>query len=655
MALVEQPIESLAAPANANIDVSAEHGRRAQQRANRDSGQSTTLDVRDGRSREAGEHGDIDLAPPAPDPQGAELEPDPDGVHERSIATGASRPLTIGPMSPAEPTTLLELLDTAIERFAQRPALGLWHDDGTKTTWTYRELDRRARLAAWRLREDLGLRPGDRILTWSPSSPALPAVYLGAMRAGLILVPLDLRMSMDAIRGIVERADPRRLILGTGVDAPDPATAGLEAFPTTTVEALVEDDADAGGDALPPNWRELQDQWPRPRPEDVWDLIFTSGTTGTPKGVMIAHDNLLATILAIDHVIPPMDHRVVSVLPLSHLFEQAIGLIYALSVGADILYVRSRNPRVLFAALKTHRVTSMIVVPQILDLFWSAIEREADRSGRRATFDRLRRIAGHLPYRLRRILFASVHARLGGGLRLFVSSGAFLPPALQGAWEDLGVVVIQGYGSSENGFGTCTTPDDHGLGTVGRAVPPVQLRVADDGEVLFRGPTLFKGYWDDPEATARAIDADGWYHTGDIGRLDPDGRLILSGRTKDRIVLPNGFKVYPEDIENALRIAGIRDAVVIETDPGRIEAVVLLQGAGVATAEAAKPVVDAAVRAANASLGPQQRIAAWRLWPDDDFPRTHTLKVRRDPVRAWATGRARDDASAGEPVPSPTR
>jgi len=379
--------------------------------------------------------------------------------------------------------------------------------------------------------------------------------------------------------------------------------------------------------------------WARPAPDAIWDLIFTSGTTGTPKGVMVAHDNLLATMDAIGHVIPPLDHRVISVLPLSHLFEQAIGLIYALSVGADILYVRSRNPRVLFAALQAHRVTSMILVPQVLDLFWSAIEREADRSGRRALFDRLRAVARRFPYSARRLIFRSVHARLGGSLSLFVSSGAFLPPALQQAWEDLGVVVIQGYGSSENGFGTCTTREDHGLGTVGRPMPPVELAIADDGEVLFRGPTLFKGYWQDPEATARAMDPDGWYQTGDIGHLDTGGRLVLSGRTKDRIVLPNGFKVYPEDIENALRVAGIRDAVVLETAPGRIEAIVLLRGAGVETAEAAKPVMDAAVREANGHLGPQQRIAAWRLWPEDDFPRTHTLKVRCDPVRAWAGGK----------------
>ena len=530
--------------------------------------------------------------------------------------------------------TLLDLLDAAFRRFADRPALGLWHEDGTRTTWTYAELDRRSRLAAWRLREQLGLRSGDRIMTWSPSEPALPAVYFGAMRAGLVLVPLDLRMSADAIAGILGSAEPRRLIIGTGRDAPDPASVGLESFPTTTVAELVAD-PDL---TMPDDWAATVDSWPRPRPEDVWDLIFTSGTTGTPKGVMVAHDNLLATIGAIDHVIPPLEHRIVSVLPLSHLFEQAIGLIYALSVGADILYVRSRNPRFLFEALRAHRVTSMIVVPQILDLFWTAIEREADRSGRRATFDRLRAIARHLPYRIRRLIFRSVHARLGGGLSLFVSSGAFLPPALQQAWEDLGIVVIQGYGSTENGFGTCTTREDHGLGTVGRAVPPVELRIADDGEVLFRGPTLFKGYWRDPDATAHAMDPDGWYRTGDIGRLDPGGRLVLSGRTKDRIVLPNGLNVYPEDIENALRIAGIRDAIVVETKPGRIEAIVLLDGVGARDANGAKPIVDAAVRAANAALGPQQRIAAWQLWPEDDFPRTHTLKIRRDPVRAWAEG-----------------
>jgi len=540
--------------------------------------------------------------------------------------------------------TLLDLFDDAVARFADRPAVGIRRDDGATEKWTYRDLDRRSRIAAWRLRA-LGLQPGDRVLTWSPSTPELPAVYLGAIRARLILVPLDLRMSAEAIEGIVTKSGPTHLLLGTGRDAPNPRDVGLGAFPTTTIEAIAaEPDA-----SFPRDWEAQVAAWPRPAPDELFELIFTSGTTGTPKGVMLAHDNVLASIESFHRIIPPLEHRIVSLLPLSHLLEQAVGLFYALSVGADVLYVRSRNPRVIFDALREQRVTSMIVVPQVLDLFWSAIEREVEKSGRTKVFDRLRRIARHLPLTARRVIFRSVHRQLGGGFRLFVSAGAFLPPALQQAWEDMGVIVLQGYGATETGTGSCTTLEDHGLGTVGRPPAGIEMRIADSGEIQFRGATLFKGYWDAPEKTVEAFTDDGWYRTGDIGHLDAAGRLILSGRIKDIIVLPNGFNVYPEDLENALRIAGIRDSVILETRPGRIEAVVLAPGAGAVPSSgealAFDPVsppaelratLDIAVRAANATLGPNQRIAGWRLWPESDFPRTHTLKVKRDRVRAWA-------------------
>jgi len=541
------------------------------------------------------------------------------------------------------PTTLLDLLSDAVGRFGERTALSLRHDDGSGTSWTYQELDRRSRMAAWRLHA-LGLEPGDRLLTWSPSTPELPAAYFGAMRARLIIVPLDLRMSSDAVEGIVRASGARHLVLGSGRDAPDPREAGLEKFPTTTVEALAADP----DETFPTDWETQLAAWPAPAADEVFELVFTSGTTGTPKGVMLAHDNVLASIETFHRIVPPMEHRLVSLLPLSHLLEQAVGLFYALSVGAGVLYVRSRNPRVIFDALRDQRVTSMVVVPQVLDLFWSAIEREVAKRGRARSFDRLRWIARHLPVGVRRWLFKSVHAQLGGQFRLFLSSGAFLPPALQQAWEDLGVTVLQGYGATETGTGSCTTLGDHGLGTVGRPPAGINMRLTDDGEIQFRGATLFKGYWQDPDATAAAFTPDGWYRTGDIGHTDPAGRLILSGRTKDMIVMPNGFNVYPEDIENALRIAGLRDSVVVETRPGRIEAVVLSGAAsaigtaspppkeGSADAAAIRARIDDAVKAANARLGPNQRIHGWRLWPDEDFPRTHTLKIKRAPVRAWA-------------------
>jgi long-chain acyl-CoA synthetase len=287
-----------------------------------------------------------------------------------------------------------------------------------------------------------------------------------------------------------------------------------------------------------------------------------------------------------------------------------------------------------------------------MDLFWAAIEREVAAHGRLGLFNGMRRVARRLPYSARRRLFAQVHRQLGGSLNLIVSAAAFLPPALQQAWEDIGVVVMQGYGATECGVTSATNQRDHGLGTVGRTIPPVQVKLADDGEILVCGPTLFSGYWRDPGTSAGSFTTDSWYRTGDIGRHDDSGHLILMGRKKDIIVLPNGLNVYPEDVENALRTAGIRDSVVVEPRPGRIEAVVLAPGAPILPqpgepADATRapeiddPVrvraeIEAAVRAANRTLAVHQRVAAWRLWPDADFPRTHTFKVQRDRVRSWA-------------------
>jgi len=538
--------------------------------------------------------------------------------------------------------TLLDLLDEAVARSADRPALSIRRDDGRLEAWTSREVDRRSRIVAWRLRA-LGLAPGDRILTWSPSSPELVATYFGAIRARLVLVPLDLRMSADAVRGIVRSAEPKRLLLGTGRDAPDPREADLGGFPTSLVESI----AAEPDTSFPPDWAEQVAAWERPTGDELFELIFTSGTTGTPKGVMLGHDNVVASIRSFHSLVPPMEHRLVSLLPLSHLLEQSVGLFYAMSVDASIHYVRSRNPRVIFDALREERVTSMVLVPQYIDLFWTGIEKEVEKRRLTAAFRILRSVARRLPLRARPTLFGFVHAQLGGHFRLFLSAGAFLPPAVQQAWEDVGVTVLQGYGATESGTGCCTSMDDHGLGTVGRPALGMELRIAEDGEVLFRGPTLFHGYWNDPVRTAEAFTEDGFYRTGDIGRLDAGGRLVLSGRKKDIIVLPNGFNVYPEDLENALRIEGLHEAVVLETKPGRIEAIVLGPERRSTPAAEVSASIEAAIRRANTRLGPNQRIAGWRLWPDVDFPRTHTLKVKRDQVRAWAAVEAPLPVSQG--------
>ncbi len=231
-------------------------------------------------------------------------------------------------------------------------------------------------------------------------------------------------MAPDAIERIVEKAQARFLAIGTGRDAPDPRDVRLDKFPTATIDALTAEP----DETFARDWAVQLDRWERPQRHQVFELVFTSGTTGTPKGVMLSHANVLSSIEAIHRIIPPIEHRIVSVLPLSHLLEQAVGLFYAVEVGADILYVRSRNPRVIFEAIRSHRTTSMILVPQVLDLFWTAIEREVDKTGKATSFRRLRGIARHLPMRARRFLFRRVHRQFGGGLRLLVSTAAFLPP-----------------------------------------------------------------------------------------------------------------------------------------------------------------------------------------------------------------------------------
>jgi long-chain acyl-CoA synthetase len=545
--------------------------------------------------------------------------------------------------------TLLDVLEGAVARYGNQPAVRLRHEDGTIATWSYRELDRRSRLAAWRLRSR-GLVQGDRLLTWSPSGPELAAVYFGAMRAGVIYVPLDLTMAPDAIRRIADRSGAVQLVIGSGRDAPDPADADLDHLPVTTTTDLCAEP----GAGFPADWEGQVGSWPRPGRDDVYLLIYTSGTTGAPKGVVLTHGNTVAGIDAFHALVPDIAYRLVSILPMSHLYAQAVELYFTLDLGADILYVRSRNPRVVFEAIREHRMSVMMVFPQVLDLFWMFAEREADRLGKSDWLRRARPIARRLPMGVRRRIFAMIHEKLGGELRLFVSAGAFLPPGLQQAWEDVGVVVMQGYGATETGSGTCNSWHDHPLGTVGRPLPGVEMRIADDGEVQFRGPTVTKGYWQDPEATAAAFTEDGFYKTGDLGHHDVQGRLVLHGRKRDMIVLPNSLNVFPEDIENALHVAGIRDSVVLETEPGRIEAIVLapatlarVQVGGPSSAvgafatgadlERVRAEVDAAVKAANATLAVHARVAAWRFWPDVDFPRTHTLKVKRDQVRAWAT------------------
>ena len=218
----------------------------------------------------------------------------------------------------------------------------------------------------------------------------------------------------------------------------------------------------------------------------------------------------------------------------------------------------------------------MVVVPALLELFWAGLMREIDDHARRKTFDRAYRLAKYLPYWGRRLLFRQIHRQLGGDLRLMASAASYLPPEVQENWERLGVIVLQGYGATE--CGPARQLHSRTTRRAPLATPSHRSRFAlttRRAKFSIGGPTVFTGYWQDPEATAAAKTADGWYKTGDIGRFDKRGNLMLSGRVRNVIALPNGLEVFPEDMENVLDDVGLHHAVVLETTPGRIEVVVL--------------------------------------------------------------------------------
>ena len=528
--------------------------------------------------------------------------------------------------------TVVDLLAEAAARFDRRPALLIKPAFRTRK-WRYRDLAHLAPRVA-RVLADEGIEPGDRVVMWAVNRPEWGIAFLGAVHAGAVLVPLDFRTAGDFAAQVARRTDAK-LVIASAQTAAQAAGLGL---PMVLIESLP--DRARTADPL---------GTPKVAPDDLLEIVFTSGTTGDPKGAMLTHGNLVSnarSLLEVFNLEP--NERLLSVLPLSHLFEQTVGFLTPLLAGASVVYPISRQPSVLVRTFREFRATMLLIVPQGLKLLDNAIERRVDATGRRETFEKLHRWARRLPNRLRRLLFRPVLGQFGGRLRTIAVGGAAMDTELADRWTEMGLQVLQGYGATEMApVMTFTRADRNRIGTVGETIPGVELRIADDGEVLARGPNRFVGYWQDPDATAAAIDDDGWYHTGDLGELSDDGFLTLRGRKKDMLVLPDGTNVYPEDIEGVLaRDPRERDATVVGTGSDgdlRVHAVLLLADPGEA---------GSVVRDANAKLGAHQQIRAHSVWPEDEFPRTHTLKVKKRLVVA-ALDQADVVVGSHPPVPGP--
>ncbi len=538
---------------------------------------------------------------------------------------------------------LLELLDASAEQHKHRVAFRM--GGAAKERVTYGELRRLSdRVAAFLAAG--GVKRGDRVLLASENRPEWAVAYFGILRAGAAAVPVDAQLTEAELVNLWRSAGARIAIVSDDVAE---RVAGLRekaagAVPGARLVLLGE--ALAGGPAVPSA---------RPSPEDLASLIFTSGTTGTPKGVMLSHRNFASLVAKLEGTfdLGPGD-GLLSVLPLHHTFEFACGLLVPLARGAEIEYLDELTSDRIGEALGSGRVTAMIGVPALWSLLHRRITQElAAQPGLvEQAFELLRKGNGalrdsKLGWNLGKLLFWPVHRKMGGRLRFLVSGGSALDPEIQDAFRALGLDLYQGYGLTEAAPVLAVgKPGEAPLGSVGAALPGVELRIEDPdahgvGEVLAKGPNVMMGYWRggeqagvDPALTGEVL-ADGWLRTGDLGRLDEGGNLVLVGRKKDVIIEATGKNVYPDEVEERYRKPGlVKELCAVGLPDGTAEKVALLvvPEYGERPRAEVRAEIEAHLRAVSTELPFHARARVWHL-VDFDLPKTATRKVKRPLVR----------------------
>ena len=514
--------------------------------------------------------------------------------------------------------------------FFDRYVHGRWtalrHDDGLRqSSHTADELCATAQAFARRF-QDAGLQPGDRLIIWSDSCSEWVAAFWGAMLRGVAVIPLDARASQDLVRRVVRVAAPRGVVAGDGVD-----TASIP--PSVLTWRL----RDIHWTNAPVNTTRVE-----PSPDTVAEIVFTSGTTGDPKGVVITHRNIMANIAPVERAAaqygkypwPFRPLRFLGLLPLSHMFGQALTVFLPPLVRATTVFIKGYSPQEIVSQIRRHRITLAVTVPRLLDLLRGRVRQLAPTSQRLAPVG--------LPLVRRLWRHRDAHRLFGWRFCGFVVGGAHLDPELEGFWSGLGFAVIQGYGLTETApIVAWNNPFRITHGTVGMPLEGVDVRIASDGEVLVRGPSVTSGYLDAREETRSAFEG-GWFRTGDLGSFDETGHLRIHGRKKDVIVTAEGVHVVPEDVERAVEaVPGVREAAVVPHTNGgeRVHAVLVLD-----------PGVDAStvIRQANTTLESQQRIRDFSVWPGQALPRTEAIrKLKREEIRRWV--------AEGTPLPASVR
>jgi long-chain acyl-CoA synthetase len=496
----------------------------------------------------------------------------------------------------------------------------LVYDDGLKRrSHTYVQVGCAARGFAARLLAH-GIRKDDTVIFLAENRPEWIACYWGCLLVGAVAVPIDYRSSPDFIAKVRGLVNAKAAVVGDDVDA---GLARLEAD-GTPCWPLAEFDWNANG------------PWPAVpiSRDDVTQIIFTSGATAEPKGVVIRHRNVLANVVPVEREIrkyrkyarPFRPIRFLNLLPLSHMFGQSMATSVPPMLGGMVVFTKSFNPHDLIRLIRSRRISVVVCVPKMLDVLREHARHMWPESDDTGTWS--------IPARWWH--FRRAHRAFGPKFWAFVVGAAPLGSDLEAFWRKLGFAVVQGYGLTETApIVTLNHPFRTSAGSVGTPISGVDISIAEDGELLVRGENVTSGYFVAGQ-TAPAespLDADGWLHTGDIGERDAQGRVFIKGRKKEMIVTPEGLNVFPEDVERVLNtLPGVSDSAVVGvTDQGaeRVHAVVITSG---------QLNLAVVVREANSQLQDHQRVRTISVWPGTALPRTDgTRKLKRREVRDWIT------------------
>jgi long-chain acyl-CoA synthetase len=575
------------------------------------------------------------------------------------------------------PDSYLKRLIDSFESRAQKTAMRIVGDDSQ--VYTFGETLRQVRSIAYRLRQE-GVERGDRVALIGENHPSWAIAYLAILYSGAVCVPLDPHGELGTLANFIENSESKAIFIGAEVEEkfdeirrrlPSPVPVVVwdgSASPSVGRETVSMSNIAAGHTvgstqvsaarsdfhawAATPFPESFASETPTASGDDVALLIYTSGTTGVPKGVPLTHGNILAELDGINEVLKLTDQeKILSLLPLFHAYLQIVNLWVATTYGCEVGYLKELSPAELGTAMKEFKPTILTTVPRLWYLFHKKIfDAVAAKSGTvRALFRTLLATNGALRdtigLNLGPRLFSEVHESFGGNLRLAISAGSRFDEDVAADFHKLGFTILQGYGLTEtSGAATATYETDNVVGSVGKPLKGAEIRIGDPdkdgvGEVLIKGPIVFAGYYKNPEATADAFTEDGWFRSGDLGKIDKAGHLYIVGRAKDVIVLPSGKNVHPEDLEihylktplvEEMAVIGVRDEHAAHAGAEKLAAIVVPDFEYLKQSKVANS--REAIRYALDNLGrdlPEYQRVRDYIIRAEPLPRTGSRKIKR--------------------------